>query len=426
MGFFITKKQQQTMKERRKKKKMAEKGLFPIPSSTTPKSQQLNGTVDDKNINDTSSSTNKKKRLRSDIEEENDGTIHEENHQQQEHQEPSTSKISSINRQGVKVFTITIPAGFSSKDIKKFRKDARRKLRNENNEIEIKEENIHFVLESDETTKNSKSTSPTSANGEVPSIAKKQKRIYPCINELLKLQKQQEKEMILSSTITSDNNTNTDTVGTTTTTTSNSIATLDKAHTSQFVALDCEMVGIGSNGRQSALARVSIVNWDYDTQFDTFVQVPMKVTDYRTSVSGIKPKHIQSYNNAMDVTECRNTVAKIIQNKILVGHALKNDLDALLLTHPITHIRDTAKYRPFQRMTTNNSTIKWRPRKLRDLALEHCNIKIQVEGQSHDSIDDAKATMALYRTVHTTWEKEIVLSNQRSSNNKKGKVNNHY
>ena len=186
------------------------------------------------------------------------------------------------------------------------------------------------------------------------------------------------------------------------------------------MALDCEMVGIGNQGRQSALARVSIVDWHHNVLLDTYVQVPMKVTDYRTAVSGIKPKHIQSHNNAMDVNVCRTTVANILQNKILVGHALKNDLHALMLTHPHTHIRDTAKYRPFQRLSMNNHTQKWRPRKLRDLVYEHCQqLKIQQAGESHNSIDDAIATMKLFQTVHKQWEYDIVQSSNKKKYNDK-------
>lgn len=37
-------------------------------------------------------------------------------------------------------------------------------------------------------------------------------------------------------------------------------------------------------------------------------------------------------------------VAEILRGRVLVGHALKNDLDVLLLKHPKSQIRDTSKY----------------------------------------------------------------------------------
>merc|ERR1712038_2058505 len=97
-----------------------------------------------------------------------------------------------------------------------------------------------------------------------------------------------------------------------------------------------------------------------------YVQVPIRVTDFRTHVSGVEPKHIKSKNNAMPVNQCRDEVAKLLKDKILVGHALANDFKALMLTHPKEKIRDTAKYRPFQRYGNG----KWRARKLKDLVKE--------------------------------------------------------
>lgn len=41
----------------------------------------------------------------------------------------------------------------------------------------------------------------------------------------------------------------------------------------------------------------------------------------------------------------------MLKDKILVGHALKNDLDVLMLSHPRTMIRDTARYRPYMRVS---------------------------------------------------------------------------
>lgn len=55
----------------------------------------------------------------------------------------------------------------------------------------------------------------------------------------------------------------------------------------------------------------------------------------------------------MTVTsQCQAAVANILKEKVLVGHALKNDLDVLMLSHPRTMIRDTATYRPYMRVST--------------------------------------------------------------------------
>jgi RNA exonuclease 4 len=353
-NFFITKQQKRAIKDRRKKKRLYEQGLVPPSTDSAANKKRLRSDDDDDGTDD-------------DFHHDSNPTHHEKRSLSEEVLSTSVSKTHfSLSSS---VVTITVPANLSGKDLKKFRKDARRKVRTEHGD----HADVKFILEGQEEKPNK------------PPPSKKIKRTYPCIKDLVR---QQEEQKIQSTQVEME-------------------SALDDSYKSQYVALDCEMVGIGSSGRQSALARVSLVNWDGDVLVDTHVQVPMKVTDYRTAVSGILPKHI-ARTKAMDPVECREKVAALLQDKILVGHSLSNDLDALLLQHPKGRVRDTAKYRPFQRLTGGNKP-KWRPRKLRDLVLEHCNLTIQQAGQSHDSVDDARATMALFRTVHDAWEKELQL-----------------
>lgn len=49
------------------------------------------------------------------------------------------------------------------------------------------------------------------------------------------------------------------------------------------------MVGVGPNGSESSLARVSLVNYHGAVILDEFVRQRERVTDYRTFVSGIRP-----------------------------------------------------------------------------------------------------------------------------------------
>ena len=59
------------------------------------------------------------------------------------------------------------------------------------------------------------------------------------------------------------------------------------------VGLDCEMVGVGPGGHRSALARISIVNSAGNALLDTFVAPKERVTDYRTSVSGVTQENLK-------------------------------------------------------------------------------------------------------------------------------------
>lgn len=57
----------------------------------------------------------------------------------------------------------------------------------------------------------------------------------------------------------------------------------------KYVAVDCEMVGVGLDGSESALARVSLVNFHGVVLMDEFVRPRERVVDYRTQFSGIRP-----------------------------------------------------------------------------------------------------------------------------------------
>jgi RNA exonuclease 4 len=179
----------------------------------------------------------------------------------------------------------------------------------------------------------------------------------------------------------------------------------------QYIALDCEMVGVGYGGYQSALARVSVVDWDGHVLLDEYVQPDEPVTDYRTFVSGITPQHLQDYATHTLAT-IRPVVAELLQNRILVGHGLKNDLHVLQLHHPWYDIRDTAKYEPLMQVRFNDGVL-W-PRKLRDLCTErHIKVNDKDDTSSsstfqqgmHCSVQDAIAAMKLYQCVRTKFDK---------------------
>lgn len=184
-----------------------------------------------------------------------------------------------------------------------------------------------------------------------------------------------------------------------------------------YFALDCEMVGVGPGGLDSALARISIINWDNELVLDTYVRVQEKVTDYRTFVSGIRQEHIES-NSAMTLEEVQDTVSKMLRGKILIGHGLENDLKAVGISHPRCDIRDTTAYQPYMRQAQirKGEPPVFCPRKLRDLAWEELGEQIQVMGRAHSPIEDATATMNLYKLVRMNWEMSLMKQVHSSPN----------
>ncbi|OWZ55003.1 RNA exonuclease 4 [Cryptococcus neoformans c45] len=164
----------------------------------------------------------------------------------------------------------------------------------------------------------------------------------------------------------------------------------------QYLAIDCEMVGIGPNGMENTLARVSIVNYHGAVILDTFVQPREPVTDYRTWISGVKQSDLLG---APQFEEVHKQVADLLYDKILIGHAIDNDLKVLMLTHPGPLTRDTQRYKPLQEIAKNK-----RPglKKLSELLLG-----IQIQTGAHSSLVDARVTMALYRLHKKEWERSV-------------------
>lgn len=158
------------------------------------------------------------------------------------------------------------------------------------------------------------------------------------------------------------------------------------------------MVGVGEKGSESVLARVSIVNWHGHVLMDRFVKPMEKVTDYRTWVSGVRAKDLQG---APSFKEVQAEVAALVKGRVLVGHAIQNDLKALLLSHPRPLIRDTSTYQPLRTLAQTKFP------GLRKLAKLVLGIEIQKAGEEHSSVEDARTTMAIFRTQKDGWERSL-------------------
>ncbi|PPQ98998.1 hypothetical protein CVT24_003480 [Panaeolus cyanescens] len=162
----------------------------------------------------------------------------------------------------------------------------------------------------------------------------------------------------------------------------------------KYLAMDCEMVGVGIDGAESSLARVSLINFYGAVILDEFVRQKERVVDYRTQWSGIRETDMI---NAKPFEEVQKKVAELLKDKILIGHAVHNDLKALLLSHPRPLTRDTQFY-AYRFELTKSKRIA-----LRNLVKEQLGLTIQ--SGEHSSVTDARATMAIYRLHKTEWEK---------------------
>ncbi|KAG9290537.1 hypothetical protein G9A89_020907 [Geosiphon pyriformis] len=145
----------------------------------------------------------------------------------------------------------------------------------------------------------------------------------------------------------------------------------------KYIAMDCEMVGVGPDGIESALARVSIVNFHGTVILDKYVRPLERITDFRTSISGITPDLLIQAHEFKDV---QKEIAEILQDRIIIGHSIHYDFRALLLNHPHRMIRDTSLYTPLRQHARGKTP------SLKKLAKEELGLIIQQGTHSSVSI----------------------------------------
>ncbi|KAL6736085.1 hypothetical protein Aduo_006475 [Ancylostoma duodenale] len=163
------------------------------------------------------------------------------------------------------------------------------------------------------------------------------------------------------------------------------------------IALDCEYVGGGTDGSDDLLARVSIVNQEGKIVYDKYVKPRERVTDFRTSVSGIRPAHIA---NGLPFDVVQREVAAILKDRTVVGHALNNDFRVLNFHHNRKLTRDTAKCALLRKMANCNGLPSLKK-------LGNAVLGIEIQQGEHDSVIDARVALRLYLAVKKKWESDI-------------------
>uniref|UniRef100_A0A8C6YR29 Interferon stimulated exonuclease gene 20 like 2 n=1 Tax=Nothoprocta perdicaria TaxID=30464 RepID=A0A8C6YR29_NOTPE len=121
------------------------------------------------------------------------------------------------------------------------------------------------------------------------------------------------------------------------------------------------------------------------------------VVDYRTRWSGVRPRHLQG---AVPFA----AILKILAGKVVVGHAISNDFKALRYFHPPALTRDTSRMPLLNRKGgfPENVAVS-----LKRLVKQLLNRDIQVGKSGHSSVEDARATMELYKVVEAEWEQQL-------------------
>uniref|UniRef100_A0A4W5LQ75 Exonuclease domain-containing protein n=1 Tax=Hucho hucho TaxID=62062 RepID=A0A4W5LQ75_9TELE len=134
-----------------------------------------------------------------------------------------------------------------------------------------------------------------------------------------------------------------------------------------------------------------------------YIKPTNAVTDYRTRWSGISWHQLVK---AMPFQHARKEILKILAGKVVIGHAVHNDFKSLSYSHPAVLTRDTS------RIPLLNQKAGF-PEKdvasLKRLTKALFNRNIQTGKKGHSSVEDAKATMELYKVVEVEWERTLKL-----------------
>lgn len=175
---------------------------------------------------------------------------------------------------------------------------------------------------------------------------------------------------------------------------------------SPMFGVDCEMCRTSTGYNE--LTRISIVNEDHKTVYESLVRPSNKIVDYLTKYSGITPEIM------MTVTKDLKTVQQEVQSilppdAILIGQSLNADLHAMRMFHP--YCIDTS-------VIFNITGVRRHKTKLQTLSKTFLDEIIQENEDGHDSVEDSLASLKLVqmKLVKGLYWGDVILSGKKKAN----------
>lgn len=154
---------------------------------------------------------------------------------------------------------------------------------------------------------------------------------------------------------------------------------------SPLYGVDCEMCHTTSGLNE--LTRISIVNENLETVYESMVRPDNKIIDYLTKFSGITEEMMKTVTKTL--AQVQREVGEILpDDAILVGQSLNCDLNAMRMMHP--YVIDTS-------VCFNLSGTRRSKTKLQKLALEFLHENIQENAAGHDSTEDSISCLKLVK-----------------------------
>ena len=195
----------------------------------------------------------------------------------------------------------------------------------------------------------------------------------------------------------------------------------DPQFLAQICVLDTEMIIVRTKRKRKTMiaAQVTITDFFGNILLHTYAYPASQIISLNTQYSGIQNKHLEA---CPPFSLVRRWVLDIIWNKIIVGHAISNDLNALKICHPPNLVVDTQKLAPVK-----HAVGKFCP-SLKDSV--KCVLDRTIQTGSHSSYEDALATADLFRFFYSqgilndTINWGMYYNNELHANKQEGNENN--
>ena len=171
-----------------------------------------------------------------------------------------------------------------------------------------------------------------------------------------------------------------------------------------------EIMSLKKTGRKpnkeiSIAARCSIVGYDgsvlYDKYINPTVGTNYKIINFRTPWNGIMPHHLKG---ATPFRVARQEILAIISDCIVIGHHVSTDFHSLdIYNFPKSQIRDTSFHYNLRKRA--GLPVDNQQGSLKTMSLALLGRRIQTRSRiGHCSVEDAMATMDLYKLEEMEWE----------------------
>lgn len=157
---------------------------------------------------------------------------------------------------------------------------------------------------------------------------------------------------------------------------------LNSKSSRNIFALDCEMC-YTTKGLE--LARVSVVDLNCKTIYESLVKPEAQILDYNTRWSGLTESSLRNCHK--NLQQVQSELLRLVNREtILIGHSLDSDFKALKLIHK--NVIDTSVVFPHKLGAPYK-------RALRNLMFEFLQRTIQEDSDGHDSHEDATSCIHL-------------------------------